>query len=314
MYELRFNDWREFQSLCRYWMQHLVHKHMHTLSKYAVYGNEGEGQGGVDLIGDDPSLGVVGQSKCWNKKVLTWAKIQEELEKTQEFQGPIKIYVILTTALRHSSVQQNMPGDLCTYNRQQGEFQVRIFYWGDLQNLDFIPREELQRAFPRLFSLVMQHQAADSSFSNYARSLDFARTSLPSMISQEHLDWLAEWDYTLGYVPAKFFDLFVELDMEIERTRRAIKGNNLREFLMVGYRLQLSQCLPAADPVFEAIEIFAQAIRCETISEQLPDGSLIYKCGYADALVPARITYNWKIHADAILVAYRQIVYGMYPS
>ena len=312
MRELRFTDWRDFQSLCRFWMQHLVARVTQRSVTYFVYGNDGEGQGGVDLIPEDPSLGVVGQSKCWNTKVLTWAKIQEELQKTHEFPGLIKVYVILTTAPRHTSVQQQMPGDGCSYTRPQGEFRVRIFYWDDLPNLDFIPQEELQRVFPRLLSLATPAPPTGPTLADYSQSLQFARTFLPTLISQEHLDWLATWDYSLGYVPAKYFDLFADLNIELDRTHHAIKSSGLRIWLNEGYRLQLLKCLPAAAPIFSAIESFAQAVGSETGSVRMPDGGLAYGHAYAGAT--ARIANNWKTHAEALLAAYREIVQGASPS
>ncbi|TBW32297.1 hypothetical protein E0E54_19635 [Azotobacter chroococcum] len=266
----------------------------------------------MDLIPTDPGLGVVGQSKCWNTKVLTWAKIQEELQKTHEFPGFIKVYVILTTAPRHTSVQQQMPRDGCSYERPQGKFQVRIFYWDDLQNLDFIPQEEFQRVFPRLSSLATPAQPTGPSLADYSQSLQFARMFLPTLISQEHLNWLATWDYTLGYVPAKYFDLFADLNIELDRTRHAIKDPHLRIWLNEGYRLQLSKCLPAADPIFKAIESFAQAVGGETVSVCMPDGGLAY--GHAHVGTAAQIAHNWKFHAEALLAAYREVVEGTSPS
>lgn len=309
MKELRFADWKEFQSLCRFWMQHLVQRAEQRHSTFYVFGNDGEGQGGVDLISEDPSLGVVGQSKCWNTKVLTWKKIEDELGKTDDFQGLIRVYVILTTAPRHSSVQLAMPGDKCNYQRKQGEFRVRIFYWNELQNLDFIPQEEVRRVFPRLFSLAAPPPPAAPSSADYVQSLVYARRFLPTLISQEHLNWLATWDYTLGYVPAKYFDLFSELLIELDRTNHGIRSAALRHWLNEGYRLQLSQCLPAAAPIFETLQSFAQAVNSETVYMRMSDGSTAYGHGQSHGAA-TRIALNWKTHAQAFLTAYREIVDG----
>ncbi|WP_455809755.1 hypothetical protein [Pseudomonas koreensis] len=309
MKELRFSDWKEFQSLCRFWMQHLVQRNVQRHSTYYVFGSEGEGQGGVDLVPDDPELGVVGQSKCWNTKVLTWRKIEEELNKTDDYKGLIEVYVILTTAPRHSSVQLAMPGDKCNYRRKQGDFRVRIFYWDELPNLDFIPQAELRRVFPRLFSLADPPTPAGPSRADYVQSLAYAREFLPTLISRQHLDWLATWDFTKGYVPARFFDLFADLFIEIVRTNRAIGTAGLRHWLNEGYRLQLSRCLPAAEPVFEAIESFAAAVNGATTSIRMPDGSTGYGHGWPVGTAE-RITKNWKTHAQGLLTAYQEIVEG----
>jgi hypothetical protein len=312
MRELRFTDWRDFQSLCRFWMQYLVQSETQRSFTYFVYGNDGEGQGGVDLIADDPGLGMVGQSKCWNTKVLTWTKIQEELQKTHDFPALIKVYMILTTAARHTSVQQHMPGDKCSYKRLEGEFQVRIFYWDELGNLDFIPKEELKRVFPRLFSLATPPPPTNPSLADYSQSLKFARTFLPTLISQEHLNWLATWNYTLGYVPAKYFDLFSDLNRELGPMKNGIEHAALRYLLSEGNRLHLSQCLPAAASIFDAITNFAEAVSFRTRSMRMPDGSVVYDNDHRSAA--AGIEHNWKTHAEALLTAYGEVVDGVSPN
>ncbi|MBG6704314.1 hypothetical protein I5I84_00530 [Pseudomonas aeruginosa] len=313
MKEIRFTNWRDFQDLCRFWMQHLVQQRMQRSSTYYVYGNDGEGQGGVDLVPEDATLGVVGQSKCWNSRVLSWAKIDEELQKTHSFPGAIRVYVILTTAPRHTSVQQNMPGDECRYQRPQGEFLVRIYYWDELPNLHFIPRQELQRVFPRLFPTPPPPSEVPS-LTDYSRSLQSAREFLPNLITQQHLNWLATWNFSVGYVPAAYFDLFYDLNIEVDRTQHAITSEGLRHWLNEGNRLRLSQCLPAAASLFKAIQDFAQAVSSETVSVRLPDGNAGYGHCHYHAGAAARITHSWKTHAEALLATYQNIVAGTSPN
>ncbi len=310
MRELRFTSWRDFQNLCRFWIQDLVLRGTGQSVEYAVYGNDGEGQGGVDLVPQVPAFDVVGQSKCWNSKVLNWGSIEEELKKTSEFPGAIRFYVILTTASRHTSVQQRMPDDVCTYVRRQGSFQVRIYYWDELQNLDFIPQRELRRVFPRLYSLAASTVPSGPSLADYTQSLSHSRSFLPTAIPPEYVEWLSRWDYTQGYVPAQYFDLFHSLCIEIDRMRNAVARSDLREWLNEGNRLQLAMCLPAATALFQAIQDFAQAVVRETVSEMMRDGSLVYAHGHDDPAAASRITFNWKLCAEALVHAYRSVVEG----
>jgi len=314
MNEIRFASWRDFQSVCRFWMQHLVNRVMQRSVTYYVYGNDGQGQGGVDLVSGDPTLGVVGQSKCWNTKILTWNSIQEELRKTHDFPGLIDVYVILTTAPRHTSVQQFMPGDKCDYEEGGRKFKVRIYYWDDLKDLDFIPRTLLQQIFPRLFSLAAPVPPVVSSRIEYSQSLQFSRTFLPTYISPEHLHWVATWDFSKGYVPSEKFDYFSDFNIELDRMRHGMKKDALQNWLNVGDRNQLSFCLPAADPLFMAIQNFADAVNGNTVSNYVQGVGKVYAHGNTNVGSAARIENNWKVHANTILVAYREIICGESPS
>jgi len=137
----------------------------------------------------------------------------------------------------------------------------------------------------------------------------YARQFLPTLISKEHLDWLATWDFAKGFVPAKYFDLFSDLLIELDRTTHGIRRPGLRHWLNEDYRLQLSQCLPAAVPLFEAIQSFAQAVNSETVPMRMSDGNPGYGHGQSQGAA-GRITRNWKTHAQAVLTAYREIVDG----
>tara|TARA_Y100000815_G_scaffold100560_1_gene89281 strand:- start:4133 stop:4630 length:498 start_codon:yes stop_codon:yes gene_type:complete len=157
---------------------------------------------------------------------------------------------------------------------------------------------------------IADGQDSAASYADYAQSLQFARSFLPTLISQQHLDWLATWDYALGYVPAKYFNLFSELSSQMARAQEGVKDSHLRHWLNEGNRLQLSQCLPAAAPIFDAVKSFAHAVVADTVSRRMPDGELIYEHGHAQEGAVARITNNWQTQAEDILAAYRAVVDG----
>lgn len=311
MNDLRPRTWQDFQQICRYWMQHLVETNGCGAHTYQVFGNDGQCQGGVDLIPGDPNLGIVGQSKRWYTKILTWAEIQKELLKTEQYPGLIRSYVILTTAPRHASVQLAMPNDRCMHIRESGlGFSVFIYYWENLKNLDFIPREELPLFFPNAYEQFATAQQPQLQPSDYTKSLMYAREYLPKLVSSEHLAWLSSWNFNLGFVPAKYFDLFAEISIELNRTQLAMKHEILQSWLNEGDRVHLGQCYPAASPLFDAIGRFAQSVTGETVSGNLPDGSLCYGHYHDDPSASARIAHAWKRNADALVAAYKAVIGG----
>ena len=311
MMELKPRSWQDFQQICCYWMQHLIAEDGGGQHSFQVFGNDGQSQGGVDLIPSDPNLGVVGQSKRWYTKTLNWTEIEKELQKTDDFKGKIRSYIILTTAPRHTSVQLAMPGDKYLHVRANGiGLPVFIFYWDELKNLDFIPTEELRRFFPQVYGLLSSVQQGVVSRQDFTQSLLFARGYLPTLVSQDHLQWLTTWDFNLGYVPAMYFDLFATLSIELVRTRAGLEHAGLRTWLNEGYRIQLSQCLPAAEPVFEAIEQFTMSVTGETVTGTLSDGSIVYGHFHSDISAASRIARTWKSNSEALVTSYREIIEG----
>ena len=309
MKELRVTDWRAFQHIGCYWMKHVAKQLTGRSIDYVVYGSDGEGQGGVDLIPRDSTISIVGQSKCWTSKGLTWGKIEEELQKTERFNLPISVYIILTNATRHTSVQQQMPNDATHYQRTRDSFEVRIYYWEELQNLDFVPQYLLQKIFPSSYALSAPSMP-DPSLAKLVQSLQHSRSFLPSYIPHEHLEWLETWDFKKGYVLTEHFDFFRDIRIDIDRTLKAMENSGLREWLVVGKRIELSMCLPAAAELFTEIEIFVDEISSQTVPMQLEDGTWVYACGHDNQHAESQITYRWKVCASTLLNAYRKVILG----
>jgi len=309
MRDLLVNGWEDFQEIGCYWMQDLVLRSQGIDMPYRVYGGGGQAQGGVDLVPANIDFGTVGQSKCWNVRSLTWAEIEKELAKSNAYPGTIRHYVILTTAAKHTSVQDNMRSGSVTYQRSQGSFQVHICYWSDLQNLDFIPEHARLRMFPSLAAQASAIAARQPMPNDYTDSLLHARRVVPQLISQEHLKWLESWDFGLGYVPLDIFDLFHRLSIEMSRVLTVAANPDLQEWLREGNRAQLFKCLPAANDLFLRMIEFARTVVSESVTEDRL-GSRVLAHGHSDDYAKQRIASAWRRSAQALLHAYREVVEG----
>ncbi|BAL95235.1 hypothetical protein [Rubrivivax gelatinosus] len=309
MRDLLVNSWEDFQDIGCYWMRDFVLQNHDIDMPYCVYGSMGQAQGGVDLVPASNNFGIVGQSKCWNVRSLTRAEIEKELAKSNDYPGPIQHYVILTTAAKHTSVQDIMKSGGFTYRRSQGSFQVHIRYWSDLENLDFIPEQTLLRIFPSLVAQAKTIAARQSMPNDCADSLLHARRVMPQLISQAHLSWLDSWDFKLGYVPLEVFELFHCLSIEMDRVLAVAANPCLHEWLREGNRAQLFKCLPAANDLFLRVIEFARAVVDESVSEIL-SGRLVLAHGHSDDRAKQRVASKWECSAQQLLLAYREVVDG----
>lgn len=308
---LRINNWQDFQEIGCFWMQYIVTQTTGQCIRYHVYGSEGQGQGGVDLVPASSDIAIVGQSKCWNARTLSWSKIVEELEKTNDFPCPIEQYVILTTAARHTSVQQMMPEGHFSYRRRQGTFQARIFYWDELQDLKFVPEPVLRRTFPFIYAQVDEIAARSPSLDEHTRSLVLAREFLPKFFPPKHLAWLASWKFESGYVPSGYFDLFSELSLQMQRVLTVVERPDLHTWLNEGIRADLFRCLPAAAHVYQRTIEFDRGIASQAVSASGPLGERVLAHGHNDPKASARLATDWKRLAQELLRAYEEVVQGM---
>lgn len=309
MRDLLVNSWEDFQEIGCYWMKALAQQRQGCNMSYSVYGGVGQKQCGVDLVPNLIAFGIVGQSKLWHVRALTWAEIEKELVKTNEYPGPIQEYFVLTTAERHTSVQDRMPFGSTTYTRRQGSFQVFVCYWSDLKTWDFIPEEALLRIFPSLASQASKLAARQSIPNEYAESLLYARGLFPQLISQSDIAWLESWDFELGYVHDDDFDPFAKLRFELFRVLEAQAHIGLKDWLCEGRRAELVKCLPAANILFLRVIEFAHAVVSEASTAER-SGIRVLEHGHSDPGAHSRITSSWRRSAQNLVQAYRQVVEG----
>jgi hypothetical protein len=312
MKELRFVNWQDFQRFCCYWMSQLVRENNGHVVPYEVYGNDGQTQYGVDLVPTIPNVPVVGQSKRWEVKPYTWNDVQKDLQKTGLYPGPIRVYIILANARPHTSIQDAMPGGQLIYECPvRGKFRVLIKYWEDLNDLSFVPREELTRFFPETYRLATTPPTGAISFEDHQRSLAYAREFIPSLITPAHIDWLEQWDFNQIFVPARYFNVFYDLRIDIDRIEKARQFGGLRDWINEGRRLQLSQCLPAAASLFDAIDAFVAVVVNETIGATTQNGEEIHTLDAVNINAAPRITGEWRNAAKNVHRLYLDLVHGL---
>jgi len=285
MSDLQINRWEDFQEIGCYWMKALAQQRQGCYMPYSVYGGVGQKQCGVDLVPNHIAFGIVGQSKLRNVRSLTWAEIEKELVMTNEYPGPIREYFVLTTAGRHTSVQDKMPFGGATYTRRQGSFQVFVCYWSELKTRDFIPQDVLLRIFPSMASLATGLASRQPRPNEYMDSLLFARSFLPQLISLSHIEWLESWDFGLGYVRTDDFDHFAELRIDLDRVLQVKAQPRLQEWLSEGRRAEMFKCLPAAENLFRRVLEFTHAVVSEA-STATRSGITVLAHGHSD---PSRL-------------------------
>lgn len=303
MKDLSVSRWEDFQEIGWHWMQDLVHV------PFSVYGDVGQGQGGVDLIATNIRSGIVGQSKCWTTKSLTMDEIDKELAKTNDYPGPITDYYILTNAKKHTTVQDRLASGPLIYERKQGRFRVHIRYWSDLKNLDFVPEEVLLRIFPSLASHSTVLAAQQHNLTEFNESLFHTRRCMPLLISKAHLEWLESWDFRRGFVPQDVFDPIHLLSIDMDRVLTVQEHSAWPHWLVEGPRADLFKCLPAAKPLFQAVIAFQRGVVSEASTYDL-EGKTVLAHGHDDPSAHERITSGWRQLAQGLLQQYRHLVEG----
>lgn len=309
MRDLLVNSWEEFQEIGCYWMQELVRRNLGRHMTYSEYGGVGQSQWGVDLVPSHMDVGVVAQAKRFYSKTLRWADIEQELVKTNKYPGPITDYFVLTTAEKHTSVQDRMRTGYASYTRTQGSFRVFVLYWSDLQNLDFIPEAIQLRIFPSLASQASKLAARKLTLDEYKDSILYARNLIPQLISPSHIAWLETWDFGLGYVLDADFDPIAKLRFEMHRVLEAQAHVGLQDWLCEGRRAELAKCLPAANLLFLRVIEFAHAVVSEASTGER-SGIRVLEHGHSDPSAHSRITSSWRLSAKNLVQAYRQVIEG----
>lgn len=309
MRDLLVKSWEDFQEIGCYWMQDLVRRRLGRNMPYSVYGGVGQSQWGVDLVPSHMNFGVVAQAKRFYSKTLRWADIENELVKTNGYPGPIRDYFVLTTAETHTSIQDRMMSGSASYTRLQGTFRVFVLYWTDLQSLDFIPEPIQLRIFPSLASQASKLAARKLVPNEYADSLLYARNLIPQLISPSHIAWLESWDFGLGYVRDADFDPIAKLRFEMHRVLEAQAHVGLKDWLCEGRRAELVKCLPAANLLFLRVIEFAHAVVSEASTGER-SGIRVLEHGHSDPSAHSRITSSWRLSAQNLVQAYRQVIEG----
>jgi hypothetical protein len=140
-------DWSRFEDLClalwrEIWQDPLATKN----------GRRGQAQAGVDVFGQPQGSTAWHGVQCKGKEQgygtgLTIAEVHAEVAKASTFSPRLTRYVIATTALRDSDLQQEVR-ELSAARVAKGDFSVHVLAWDDIQDLIARYRPVLERFYP----------------------------------------------------------------------------------------------------------------------------------------------------------------------
>ncbi|MDQ4625018.1 hypothetical protein [Janthinobacterium lividum] len=307
MQNLKVSTWEEWEEISCYIMSELARRIYDVNVRYESYGSKGQSQFGVDLVPVRSNLAVVGQCKL-KERAFTWDMALEEIKKTDGYDNPIRLYVILTTAVRHWSVQnQRMRGSYFHTRPDGTSFRVEVRYWEEIEDLNFIPNSELKRIFPEAFRMVEPPPSTAPSNSETIKSIVALKRNVPRWITQDHLNWLENWNFDVGFVYEKDFDPFNDLFFEHNRTVTALNG--ISEWLHERDRVLIAECLPAGNGFFFALQEFREAIASQ-ITSQENLGQIRLTLEGLDPVFISKVIREWKNCAQDLAIAYRRDVLG----
>lgn len=311
---LSFSSWSDFETFCCFWLSDIVKRTVGHQVTYHVYGNGlgGEGQSGIDIVPAYSGSKVVGQAKRWDRKPYRWRDVERDLTKTDEYPGEISEFVIMTTAARHTSVQNRLETETpYVHTRANGtSFRVFIFYTSSLNDVNFLPDNVRRRLFPMAFQIAAP-SPNNRPITSYTDSLDEARRVLPAIMGGEILSWLETWDFSAGFVQDEPFSVLRELAHDIGAVDQAARLG-IDELLREGNRLALWRCRPAANGLFEWVVAFVEQVLAHIIGAHDDRyGEILALAGLQGSPFELqRIANNWATTAHALATEYRQLVLG----
>ncbi|WP_213936821.1 hypothetical protein [Pseudomonas sp. dw_612] len=307
---LKVEHWHQWEILCCHFMALFAKKNFGQNVFYQSYGSKGQSQFGIDLVPLNNNFPAVAQCKL-KETSFTWKMLEDELLKTNNYNGIIEYYVLFTTANKHTSIQDKMTEGYYTHQRLNGtSFRVFVVYWSSIKTLDFIPRAVLESIFPSAFKIAMPTQLQGPTTNEYLISLRSLRVNLVYLLPEIKLNWLEYWDFSQGYVLCSFYDSLAELSIDYNRVSTALNNEALFGWLHEGSRALIAETLPAGNRFFSALEQFTSSINAHIIGKTLPGGEEILTLEGVENQLWRRITNEWRSLADYVLQVYREDVLG----
>ena len=264
MHNLSVKTWEDWETLCKYWMKDIAKSNHRVVTNYQIYGRPGQKQHGVDIKPELSNCGIVGQSK-FIQGAFKLDDLYAELDKTDTYPGPITYYYLLTTAEKCTSIQNESSYRSITHNRQDGSlFYVHVYYWSDIHNVDFLPKEVKNNLFPEaktLFNTENEKNTNNTTFSpdEMLGKLEKLKVLLNDTFSEKNIKWLETWDFRSYKIYAKDYDVFSMAYLDWTMIELAIRNNNqkiLTSFLNNKSRINFYATWPISQTLFYALEEF----------------------------------------------------------
>jgi len=140
-------NWQDFEELCLDLLGEIYG--VDQVQKYARTGNE---QNGIDIIiRPDAEHGWIGvqckEKDVYPEKHLTQSEVENEVTNAKAFEPAISDYIIVTTSSRIKKTQ-DLANAITESHRFEGKFQVKIWFWDDIEGLIRKYTAVLKRWYP----------------------------------------------------------------------------------------------------------------------------------------------------------------------
>ncbi len=143
------NNWQDFERL-----SHDLYKRLWETNDAELHGRTGQPQAGVDVYGKDRKEGRFVGVQCKGKNSdyghgVTEGELIAEIEKAKNFEPPIELFILATTAPNDQKIQAKAR-EISLEHRQKGLFEVQVKGWDTLkQDITDYP-DLLRKHFPDL--------------------------------------------------------------------------------------------------------------------------------------------------------------------
>ncbi|WP_148044031.1 hypothetical protein [Massilia aurea] len=306
MRNLRVSTWEQWETITCHFMQKWAKEIFGVAVSYETYGSRGQSQFGIDVVPSSSKIPFVAQSKL-KERSFTWDDALEEVRKTDGYPNPIQLYVVFTTAPIHTTVQDQRNNAQYFHTRPDcSRFRVEVRYWGEMDDISFIPRDVLARLFPEISELVARTSPAQPTKDELLKSVKALKSNLPRWLTKANLLWLENWNFAQGYIYEADFQPFRDLFYEHDRALHALNG--VPEWMTQGDRASIAECLPAGADFFAALSDFNGAISSHSIA-QGSVGTVLTLDGLDDGFA-SKVAREWKSSAAELARIYRRDVLG----
>lgn len=260
MHNLRVKSWDDWETLCKHWMKHIAKMNHGVDTSYQIYGRPGQKQHGVDIKPELPNCGIVGQSK-FIQGAFKLEDLYTELSKTNSYPGPITNYYLLTTADKCTSIQNASNYKQIDHHRSDGSyFVVHVYYWSDIHNIDFLPKEVKNNLFPEAKTLFeTENEKITNNPEELLEKLEKLKLLIRNTFSEESIKWLETWNFRSYKIYARDYDVFSLAYLDWTLVELAMRTNNqkmLHAYLNNTSRINFYATWPVSKTLFYALEEF----------------------------------------------------------
>ncbi len=136
-------NWQDFERLVESYLMIRWPDYMITL-----FGGVGQSQQGVDVYLRDKYASFIGV-QCKKVAKLTYAQIEQEINKAKDFKPALKHYIIATSMNKSAQLQEKV-NILNSQHYDKGMFSVDILFWEDIIALIITDEKVFAQHYPQL--------------------------------------------------------------------------------------------------------------------------------------------------------------------